>query len=242
MYELFFLILLIIIAFLYSSVGHGGASGYLALMAIFGMAPLIMRPSALTLNLFVAGIAFVSFYRGGYFKWRILLPFLITSMPAAYIGASIEMDPELYKIILGLFLLVAVLRMLMVQNRKFDNTRKIPIHWALLVGAVLGFFSGMIGIGGGIILTPLLLVFHWASIKEAAAASALFIFMNSGAGLFSLFHQGFSYDPIIILWIAGGIIGGYMGSYTGSFKFSSNALRYVLAGVLIVASAKLFFF
>ena len=242
MYELIFLIILVVIAFLYSSVGHGGASGYLALMAIFSMNPIIMRPSALTLNLFVAGIAFISFYRGGYFKWKTLMPFIITSMPAAYLGASIEINPQIYKIILGIFLLIAVLRMLMVHNRKFDNTRPIPLHWALIIGAILGFFSGMIGIGGGIILTPLLLIFHWANVKEAAAASALFIFLNSGAGLFSLFQQGFSYDPVIILWIAGGIIGGYLGSYTGSFRFSSNALRYVLAGVLIVASAKLFFF
>lgn len=242
MYELFFLNILIVIAFLYSSVGHGGASGYLALMSIFSMSPIIMRPSALTLNLFVAGIAFISFYRGGYFRCKTLVPFIITSMPAAYFGASVEINPHLYKIILGIFLLIAVGRMLMVHNRKFEDTREIPIQWALIIGAVLGFFSGMIGIGGGIILTPLLLLFRWANVKEAAAASALFIFLNSGAGLLSLLQTGFSYDPVIIIWIAGGIIGGYLGSYTGSFRFSNNALRYVLAGVLIVASAKLFFF
>ncbi len=211
-------------------------------MAIFSMNPIIMRPSALTLNLFVAGIAFLSFYKGGYFRWKTLMPFIITSMPAAYLGASIEIDPSTYKIILGIFLLIAVLRILLVHNRKFDKTRQVSFLWALLIGAALGFFSGVIGIGGGIILTPLLLLFHWANVKEAAAASALFIFLNSGAGLLSLFQQGFSYDPVILLWIAGGIIGGYLGSHTGSFKFSTNALRYVLAGVLIVASAKLFFF
>lgn len=238
--EYLFLLSLLIIAFLYSSVGHGGASGYLALMALFGISTVFMKSSALILNLFVAGIAFVAFYKGGYFKLRILLPFVISSMPMAFIGAGINVDPKTYKIILGVCLLIAVMRMLIVNTDKFDKTKNPPVLISIVIGAFLGFFCGMIGIGGGIILTPLLLLFHWANVKEAAAVSALFIFLNSGMGLFGLMHTGISINPDLVFWISTAIIGGLLGSYTGSAKFSSLRLKYILAFVLVIASVKLF--
>jgi uncharacterized membrane protein YfcA len=235
-----FLGLLILVAFLYSSVGHGGASGYLALMAIFGFEPLIMRSSALTLNLFVSAVSFVAFYRGGYLKWKLVLPFVITSVPMAYIGAQTIVDPKIYKIILGIFLIFAVTRMLY-KPREYQKSHENNILISLIVGAVLGFFSGMIGIGGGIILSPLVILLHWANVKEAAAASALFIWLNSAAGLTGIYQAGFTPNPEILIWVVCAFIGGVAGGWVGSFKVSTLKLQYLLAGVLFIASLKLLF-
>ncbi len=235
-----FLALLVIVAFLYSSVGHGGASGYLALMALFGLEPLIMRSSALTLNLFVAGTSFIAFYRGGFLKWKLIIPFVIASVPMAYLGAQTVVDPKIYKIILGVFLIIAVGRMLY-RPKTYQVSRENNVVLSLIIGALLGFFSGMIGIGGGIILSPLVILLHWANAKEAAAASALFILLNSAAGLFGLYQAGFRPDPQIFIWVAFAFTGGLAGAWTGSFKFSTLRLQYLLAGVLLVASIKLFF-
>ena len=240
--ELYFLIILFIVAFLYASVGHGGASGYLALMALFGIEAITMRSSALILNLFVAGIAFYSYYKGGFFKWKILLPFVAASMPAAFFGAKILIDPTIYKIALGICLIIAVARMLIPVKDKTKELISTPnILIALLLGTIVGFFSGMIGIGGGIILSPLLIVFGWANVKEAAAVSAGFIWLNSVTGLLGTISSGVHLDTMIIPWILVALIGGFLGSWSGSFKFSLDTLRYVLASVLVMASIKLIF-
>lgn len=240
--ELAFITILIVVAFLYASIGHGGASGYLALMALFSVDPAFMRSSALILNLFVAGIAFISYYKGGYFKSRILLPFIITSIPFAYLGSSLSVDPRTYKIILGVLLFIAVLRMLILKPKEKENTKLPPFIPALLIGALLGLFSGMIGIGGGIILSPILILLGWASLKEAAAVSALFIFLNSASGLLGVYQTGIESNPQIYFWIVAALMGGFLGSFAGSYKFSSMRLQYILALVLIVASFKLFLF
>jgi len=242
MMEYLFLVSLFVIAFLYSSVGHGGGTGYLALLALFGVAPVFMKSTALTLNVFVAAIAFFSYYKAGYFKWKLIFPFLITSIPFAYLGALIIINPSAYKIILGIFLLIAVARMLFVPKAITENSRQMPLIIALVIGAVLGFFSGMIGIGGGIILSPILILMHWANVKESAAASALFILLNSISGLSALLQGGFTFNPNIDAWIAVGVIGGISGSYMGSYKLKPEKLKYVLASVLLMASIKLFIF
>lgn len=240
--ELVFYTLIFLVAVLYSSVGHGGASGYLAIMALFSVSPENMRASALVLNLFVAGISFYSFYRGGYFRLKLLLPFVLLSIPMAYLGATIKIDPAVYKIILGIFLLIAVARMLF-KARKPEAIKPVNSVFAMVIGASLGFFSGMIGIGGGIILSPLLLLLKWATIKETAAASALFIFLNSAAGIGGLAaHQAFIPVDEIYLMIALGIAGSIAGSYLGREKFTSVRLTYLLASVLVFASVKLFYF
>jgi uncharacterized membrane protein YfcA len=238
--DIFFLLSLFIIAYLYSSVGHGGASGYLALMALFSIEPGLMRSSALFLNLFVSGIAFSVFYKAGYFRWRIVFPFLISSIPFSFIGACIEIDPRLYKIILGTLLLLAVFRIL-IRFRDSGNLKAPPVTIGIFLGVLLGLVSGMIGIGGGIILSPLLLIMRWANVKEAAAASALFILLNSTSGLMSLSLQNkFVPTPDLFLWVIVGIAGATAGSYSGGYKLSFNTLRYILSLVLILASFKLF--
>lgn len=240
--EYVFLASLFVIAFLYSSVGHGGASGYLALMALYGISPLYMKSTALSLNVFVAGIAFLTYARAGYFSLRLILPFLLTSIPAAFAGALVKIAPDVYEIILGIFLLFAVGRMLFVPGAIAEHPSDPPVWLALLIGAILGFFSGMIGIGGGIILSPILILFHWATVKESAAASALFILLNSLSGLFALFQDGLQYETHLLLWIMAGVLGGIAGAYSGSYRLQPGRLRYILTLILLVASIKLFVF
>ena len=214
--EYLFLLSLFVIAFLYSSVGHGGGTGYLALLALYGIAPALMKPTALTLNVFVSAIAFFSYYKAGYFKWKLISPFLISSIPFAYLGASTKVNPSTYKIILGIFLLFAIGRMLLVTNAVTEKSVKMPVIPALAIGAMLGFFSGMIGIGGGIILSPIIILFHWANVKESAAASALFIFLNSLSGLTAIVSGGFKFDQhLLIWWRAAGTALGFLGGIRG---------------------------
>jgi uncharacterized membrane protein YfcA len=240
--EYIFLASLFVIAFLYSSVGHGGASGYLALMALFGIAPAFMKSTSLSLNVFVAGIAFLTYARAGYLRFRLILPFLITSIPMAFAGALVKIKPDVYEIILGIFLLFAVARMIFIPGAIAEHPSG-PVFWlAMLIGAVLGFFSGMIGIGGGIILSPILILFHWATVKESAAASALFIFLNSLSGLSALVHGGLQFEPRLVLWITAGVLGGIAGSYSGSYRLQPGKLKYVLSAILLMASIKLFIF
>lgn len=237
-----FYVLILVTAALYSSVGHGGASGYLAIMAIFAISPDSMRASALILNLFVAGISFYSFYKGGYFKIKLLVPFIVLSIPMSFVGARLQINPTTYKIILGIFLLIAIARMLFTA-KSFSETKPVNMAIALLLGAFLGFFSGMIGIGGGIILSPILLLFRWASMKETAAISAVFIFLNSTSGIIGLASRG-SLNPVpeIYIMIAMGIGGSLIGSYVGMKRLTSLKLTYLLAAVLLFASFKLFYF
>lgn len=239
-HEIIILASLMLVAFLYSSVGHGGASGYLAIMAIFGTQPEVMRSSALLLNLFVSGIAFASFFRNGFFRWKVLWPFLITSMPAAFLGARVAVNPLIYKILLGVFLAIAATRLFLKSHETSHETRPVPLAIGLVTGAAIGFLSGMIGIGGGIILTPLLLLAHYAKPKEAAAVSAIFIFLNSFTGFVGLATKGIHLTPQIITWIVAAAVAGYLGSYAGSSKYPDIAIRRVLSLVLAFAIFKLF--
>ncbi len=141
--DILFLVSLFLVAFLYSSVGHGGGTGYLALLALFGVAPVFMKSTALTLNVFVSSIAFYSYCKAGYFKWKLIIPFLISSIPFAYLGALTQINASTYKIILGVFLLIAIGRMLLVHNAITETSKKMPFLPALTFGAIRGFFSGI---------------------------------------------------------------------------------------------------
>jgi uncharacterized protein len=237
-----FLVCLMTIAFFYSSVGHGGATAYLALMALFGFNTIIMKTTALSLNMVVAGIAFISFYRSGFFRWRSLWPFLLTSVPASFVGGRTGIDPNVYRIILGILLLIAIARIIFLNKRPDKVIKAVPILPALLTGAALGFVCGFIGIGGGIILTPILLIFGWADIKEAAASSALFIWLNSASGFLAIAIDGITFPPELPLWASAVFITGLLGSWSGSRKWSYSGLSYILGGVLFIASVKLLFF
>tara|TARA_R110001583_G_scaffold4136_4_gene24507 strand:- start:2001 stop:2705 length:705 start_codon:yes stop_codon:yes gene_type:complete len=230
-----------IVAFLYASVGHGGASGYLALMALFSFAPETMKPTALLLNLFVAGISFYYYYKGGFFNKKLFLSFAVTSIPLAFVGGTIEIDASIYKKILAVLLVFAILKMLNVFGKESDSIKQVKLWHGLLVGGIIGFFSGLIGIGGGIILTPLILLLHWGNMKEAAAVSALFIWVNSAAGLVGQLSSGVQLETETFVLVAIALIGGIIGGYLGSKKLNNQKLRYMLAFVLVIACVKLFF-
>jgi uncharacterized membrane protein YfcA len=231
--------LLFLVAFLYASVGHGGASGYLALMVFFSFSPETMKSTALILNIFVSLIAFVQYYRKGYFRWNIFWPFALASIPMAFVGGMITLDADIYKKILGVLLLFPVIR-LVGMNFKTDQKQKdLNLSFALVIGAVIGLFSGMIGIGGGIILSPVILLLHWANMKQTAAVSALFIFVNSLSGLTGTFSGGFEFESETAWLIAVAFSGGLAGSYFGAKKFDTLVLRRILAFVLLIASVKL---
>ena len=237
--EILFLVLLFIVAFLYASVGHGGASGYLALMALFSMSPAVMRPTALLLNLFVSLSAFILFYRSGHFKWKIFLPLALASIPCSFLGGMIEMDAAIYKKLLGILLLIPVGRMLMSTSGD-EQTKNVPdVKLSLLIGAIIGFLSGLIGIGGGIILSPVLLLLSWTTQKQTAAISALFIFVNSVSGLAGQFSQGIELQPDMFAYVGVAFAGGSAGAWMGSAKLDHRALKYLLSIVLTVASLKL---
>lgn len=237
-----FYALIPLVAFLYSTVGHGGASGYLALMAIFSFPNEMMKQTALVLNLFVAGIAFYHYYKAGYFNKNLFYYFALGSVPAAFIGGLWSLDPWLYKKILGFILFFTILRMLVKKESTSFQIKKIPTAFALVVGIIIGLFSGLIGIGGGIILTPVILLFHWGSMKEAAAASALFIWVNSASGLLGQLSSGviLTTDTFILVGLA--LTGGLFGSYYGSQRWNNNRLEYFLAIVLTSAGIKLILF
>lgn len=236
-----FYILLFVVAFLYASVGHGGASGYLALMALFSMAPDVMKPTALLLNLFVSLTAFIQFYRGGHFKWSLFWPFAIASIPLAFVGGMVHIDASIYKKLLGLLLLIPVARFLFFRNIAVEEIRPSNTALSLLVGAVIGFLSGLIGIGGGIILSPVLLLLKWSDQKQTAAVSALFIFVNSMSGLFGQITKGISFSTDMVAFVAIAFVGGLLGAWFGAVKFNQNVLKYSLALVLLMAVYKLIF-
>jgi uncharacterized membrane protein YfcA len=229
-----------IVAVLYSSVGHGGASGYLAVMALIGVASDVTRPTALILNVFVASIAAYQFYRSGHFSWRLLLPFAVTSIPFAFIGGTITLPTNIYKAVLGIVLILAALRLAWKLSVDKTITRP-PIWLALIIGAVIGLLSGLVGVGGGIFLTPVLLLMNWSETKQAAAVSAMFILVNSISGIAGNYAQVTRLSPEVGLWIAAAVAGGILGSALGSKRFDSLTLRRVLALVLLFAGVKLIF-
>ena len=231
--------LLFLIAFLYASVGHGGASGYLALMAIYSISPEVMKPTALLLNLFVSLTSFIQFYRGQHFKWKIFLPLALASIPLAFVGGLITVDGTIYKKILGLLLLIPVARFLFFPNFDVKEMKKSNLILSLAIGASIGLLSGMIGIGGGIILSPILLLLKWTDQKQTAAISALFIFVNSLSGLGGQLTKGIHFSSDMILYVAIAFVGGLLGAYFGAHRFKQTILKNVLAVVLLIAAIKL---
>ena len=209
-------------------------------MAFLSVSPTVTRPTALVLNLFVASIGAFQFYRAGHFAWNVFWPFAVTSIPFAFLGGMITLPTNVYKILLGCVLLFAAFRLAWSFSK--DVAPVPPKIWvALICGAVMGLLSGLVGVGGGIFLTPLLLLMNWSETKTAAGVSALFILVNSAAGLLGNYQQVSVLPSEVVFWIGAAIIGGIVGSLLGSQKFESLMLRRVLAAVLLFAAVKLIF-
>jgi len=276
-------VLFFVVAFLYSAVGHGGASGYLALLSLHDIAPEYMKPIALVLNLLVSGMAFIQFYRQGYFLWRLFLPIALFSVPMAYWGGLTPLKDLWYQRGLGVFLLVSVAMMLWprdsgvgqgtssndgdVSNNGGGKLWNRQTGIAAFMGAVIGYVSGLLGIGGGILLSPVLLMIRWTQQKQTAAISAAFIFVNSAAGLLGFVQQHtpwiidsqktggvadaemagrcafgdpwFAVVAILSVLILPVLLGGFFGSWYGAKKFDQTVMKYILCVVLLIAAIKL---
>ncbi len=227
-------------ALLYSTVGHGGASGYLAAMALFNLAPDVMKPTALVLNLFVASVGTVRYARAGCFSWNIFWPFAVVSVPFAFLGGMCRLPVATYRIILGLVLLFAAWRLAFKQSAHAPPTLKpIILPAALALGAAIGLLSGLTGIGGGIFLSPLLLLLGWADVRKTAGVSAAFIWVNSASGLLGHWESVKWLPSQIVWWAPAALLGGVLGAELGSHRLTPLTMRRMLAAVLVVAGLKM---
>ncbi|MFM2408367.1 MAG: hypothetical protein RL358_1109 [Pseudomonadota bacterium] len=228
------------IALLYSSVGHAGASGYIAVMSLLALAPAEIKATALVLNVLVASIASWQFFRAGHFSWSLFWPFALLAVPCAALGGYLSLPSQLLKWLLSLVLFYSALSLLFSTQSAQAKSPSPPSRGiAMFTGMGIGFFAGLTGTGGGIFLTPLLLLMKWATAKSAAAVSALFILLNSISGLSGLLLSGKTLPKFIfpLLCVAG--IGGIVGSYWGSRRFEATTIKRLLAVVLIIAGGKL---
>ncbi|HEX5802815.1 MAG TPA: sulfite exporter TauE/SafE family protein [Azospira sp.] len=231
--------LILVAALLYSSVGHGGASGYLAAMALFGVVPAVMKPTALALNVLVSLIATVRFYRVGAFSWRLFLPLIAASVPLAYLGGVLTLPAHLYRPVVGLVLLYAAWRFFVTARQADYPLAQPSLPVLLATGAVLGFLSGLTGVGGGIFLSPLLLFLRWAPLKTISGISAAFILANSLAGLAGVLGKGATLPPALPLWGVAAVIGGLVGAEYGSRRLGNSMIQKILAVVLVIAGLKM---
>lgn len=230
---------ILVMAILYSSVGHGGASGYIALLALFSLAPAAFKPTALVLNVLVSAIATFYFSRAGHFSLRLFWPFAATSIPFSFLGGYLCLPAHIYQPVVGIVLLASAYRFFPRKDPEATEVRRPSITTGLLIGAALGFLSGLTGVGGGIFLSPLLLLLGWARVKEVSAVAALFILVNSIAGL--LGHIGGlqampRYVPILAV---AALAGGVTGSFFGSSRLPASEIVRALSVVLIIAGFKL---
>ena len=227
-----------LVAFLYAGVGHGGGSGYLAVMALCSYYGYLARPDALVLNLLVSGMAFFQFYKGGYFKLRDFLWLAIFSVPMAFLGGLTPIEDALYKRILGVMLMSASVLMIF-RPAEPKNISEMPPAAGAIIGSVIGFASGLTGIGGGVWLSPILLLAGWAGQKQTAALSSAFIFVNSLSGLLGWVKADKPWDENLPVMIAIVLIFGGLGAWLGAGKYQSKAMKWLLATVLGIASVKL---
>ncbi len=231
--------LVAVVAFLYASIGFGGATGYLAVMSQFGIDPAVMASTALVLNIFVAGIAFFNYARAGHLEKRLLVPFLVTSIPAAFIGGYFKLTNDIYYILLYAVLTYVMFNMLFARKETMDEARRLrpfPLWLALTCGAGIGLLSGMVGIGGGVFLSPLIILSRWGTSKQAAATAAGFILLNSVSGLLGrLLGGNLVLGTFGVTLLPVGILGALAGSYLGARHFSGLWTRRILGVVLLVA-------
>jgi len=225
-------------AVLYSSVGHGGASGYLAAMALLGLSPLLMKPAALSMNIAVSGLVFVRLARAGYFDGRLFLPFALGSIPLAVVGGAWTLTDTSYRIIVGVALLLAAARLFYEQRDSEPRTRP-PVWAALVIGGALGLLSGLTGVGGGIYLSPLLLFLRWTHMRSNAALAAAFILVNSIAGLAGYALGNRPWPAGIPAYVTVAFVGGVIGSELAVRRLAPVHLKKLLGLVLVIAGAKM---
>lgn len=231
--------LFLLAAALYASVGHGGASAYLLVMVLLGFAPETLRPTALTLNILVSAFATFSFAKNGHFPKGLFLPLILASVPCAALAARIHLSPGLFHPLLGAALIIAAIR-LFIPSKNTELSDEKPKTIALLgIGAAIGTLSGLLGIGGGILLTPILIFFRWTSVKSAAALTAPFVLLNSISGLIGLGGENYTPAPNLPFLILAVLLGGMLGAWYGSRRAAPQALRLILGGILCAAAAKL---
>ena len=237
---LFLTIAVFVVALLYSSVGHAGASGYIAVMSLFGLAPAVIKPAALILNILVSCIAAWQFSRAGHFSWRLFWPFALLSIPLAFLGGYVNLPTHLFKLLVGLVLLFSAARFLLRPLN--DTVAQEPSRLAAVSsGGVLGLLAGLTGTGGGVFLTPLLLFKGWATTKTAAAVSALFILVNSISGLLGNLSSTRFFPSFALVVAVSAVVGGTTGSYLGSQRLEHTTIKRLLAVVLVIAGVKLVF-
>jgi len=226
------------VAILYSSVGHAGASGYIAVMSLLSVAPPEIKPIALALNILVASIGTWQFWRAGHFSWPLFWPFALLSVPCAFVGGYLNLPSHLFKVLVGIVLLLSAVQFL-VRPPAESEPRQPPKLVAIGVGGLLGLLSGLTGTGGGIFLTPLLILMRWARTKSASAVSALFILLNSASGLAGNFSATKSFPAFAWALVLAAVIGGSIGSWFGSRRLPHMAIKRLLAVVLTIAGFKL---
>ena len=235
---------MLVAAFMYASVGHGGASAYLAALALAGVAPAEMRPIALVLNILVSAIGTYKFWRAGHFSWRLFWPFAVVSIPLAYVGGAIELPSHLYKMLVGAVLVYAGWQLWLSARlgAEMRPVREPPLPWAMSIGAGLGLLSGLTGVGGGIFLSPILLLLGWAGTKQTSAVAAAFILVNSIAGISAIFTARSAALPSYV-WVLSTVVmlGGWLGAEYGSRRFANPVIRRLLGIVLAAAGAKMAF-
>ena len=228
------------VSLLYSSVGHAGASGYIAVMTLFSLTPAEIRPTALALNILVACIATWQFYRAGHFAWSLFWPFVVLSVPMAFVGGYLNVPTHTFKLLVGGVLLLSAAQLIV--RPSLDGDPKPPNKLvAIAAGAGLGLLSGLTGTGGGIFLTPLLIFMRWARTKNAAGVSAPFILLNSISGLTGNISSTSNVPSVVWPLLAAVAVGGSIGSYAGSRKLPTLAIKRLLAAVLVIAGLKLIF-
>lgn len=233
------LLLFSVVAFLYASVGHGGASGYIALMAIFAFPQSEIKSNALFLNLFVSFISFTQFFKKEEFPFKLFFMLIVFSIPMALLGGMWTLDNKWYKIILGLILFIPIVKFLgFFPKMQFQVKQNLLL--VIVLGILIGLLSGLLGIGGGIILSPILILLGWCTVKQTAAVSAIFIFVNSLAGLLGKSFATLQFSENIVQILIFTLFGGILGGFFGAKKFKILWIQYTLAFVLLIACFKLF--
>jgi uncharacterized membrane protein YfcA len=221
-------------------VGKVGVVAFLAVMSLFAIEPTLMKSSSLIMNVFVTIISFYNYYKSGYFKPKLFLPLIILSIPMAFLGASLEIDTEVYRKILGACLLITAVSFFFSFNKPEEGSVvKMPLPLGILTGGAIGFLSGLVGIGGGVLLSPVMLTFRWGTFKQVSTITSLFILVNSVAAIGGIINSGFQMPTDIFLWIGVAMVGGLLGSHWGSRKAPVKVLKNLLAFLLLVVSVRL---